>query len=139
MKGTTNKKVEGRQVEITDGVNQTEGNIRQLLECSSPSVGEQQVIAYIAGDLSGSEHQEFVIHVSQCRYCLREVVSWRVAQVLTEIEIETETGSANTAQLSIASTLIQSETGFESRGRQQTRFENHFIAPELSAFSKMQW
>jgi hypothetical protein len=139
MKGTTKKRVEGSLVGITDRVNLTDAHIRPLLECLDPNVGEKQVIAYIAGGLREREHEDFLIHVSQCRYCLREVVAWRAAQVLAEIEMETKARSAKTIQLSIASPVTQLKIGLANRGRQSDRLKLHLILPELSAFSKMHW
>lgn len=52
--------------------------------CLNPAAGQEQVIAYVVGDLSEDERRDFVAHVKECSYCLEEVVLWRMSQVLAE-------------------------------------------------------
>jgi hypothetical protein len=54
--------------------------------CINPIVGQEIMIDYIVGDLTEDAHREFVEHVVECRYCLREIILWRTAQVLAEEE-----------------------------------------------------
>ena len=62
--------------------------------CAQPAIGQEQVIAYIAGDLTEDANREFVAHLTECESCLKEVVLWRRAQVLAEEASEVEPGSA---------------------------------------------
>jgi hypothetical protein len=95
MQATTKEKVEGSQVGITTRVKPTADHIELALECLNPAAGMDQVIAYIAGDLFGHECQDFIAHVAECRYCLKEVVLWRAAQVLAEADREREKGGSS--------------------------------------------
>ena len=78
------EKMEGNKVGITDSENPTEAHIKPTMICMNPTVGQEQVVAYIAGDMTEEAHRNFVAHVAECKYCLREVVLWRTAQVLAE-------------------------------------------------------
>jgi hypothetical protein len=80
--------VEGNGFGIPEGGESTEAHIESITICINPTVGQERVIDYIVGDLTGDAQREFVDHTVECRYCLKEVVSWRTAQVLVEEEEE---------------------------------------------------
>lgn len=63
--------------------------------CLNPVAGQEQVIAYIVGDLSEEARRDFVAHVTECRYCLEEVVLWRISQVLAESDQPLKADSAS--------------------------------------------
>jgi hypothetical protein len=50
--------------------------------CVNPTIGETRVMAYINREMSDAEHQNFVAHVAECKFCLEEIVLWRTAEEL---------------------------------------------------------
>jgi hypothetical protein len=87
MKAVTSKEsVEGNEFGVPEGGEPTAIHINSTAVCINPAIGQERVIDYIAGDLTEDAHREFVDHVVECRYCLREIVLWRTAQVLAEEE-----------------------------------------------------
>lgn len=78
--------VEGNGFGVPEGGESTEPHIESITICVNPVVGQERVIDYIVGDLTEDAHRAFVDHIVECRYCLREVVLWRTAQVLAEEE-----------------------------------------------------
>lgn len=80
------EEVEGNEVGPTAHVNPTEIHITSPSTCANPIIGQEQVITYIADDMTDEERRVFVAHVSKCAYCLKEVVLWRMAQVSAEKE-----------------------------------------------------
>jgi hypothetical protein len=124
MQGTAKKKVEGSEVGITARVNTTQTYIRSIPNCVNPTAGEEQVIAYIAGDMIEQEYQDFIAHVSECRYCLKEVVLWRAAQVLAEADNQGSASSSHRPQKvqpPASSGARQSTVIFEQQGRGTVR------------------
>lgn len=80
------EKVEGNKVGITNSENPTVAHIKPTVICMNPAIGQEQVVAYIVSDMTEETHRKFVAHVGECKYCLREIVLWRTAQVLAEEE-----------------------------------------------------
>ncbi len=117
------KKVEGSEVGITARVNSTQPYIGRTPKCANPIAGEEQVISYIAGDLIGEQCQDFITHVSRCWYCLKEVVLWRAAQVLTEADNPTAPSSHRPHKFSARTSerAGQSRIIFEQRSRGTAR------------------
>jgi len=64
----------------------TEPHISLGSRCANQVVSESRVIPYIADDMTNEERMSFADHVAECSYCLREVVLWRLAQVIVEEE-----------------------------------------------------
>jgi hypothetical protein len=52
--------------------------------CVNPLIGENQLIAYIVDDMTRDECRDFAAHVAECTYCFKQVVLWRLAQVIVE-------------------------------------------------------
>jgi len=86
MQATTKDKVEGSEVGSTRGVNPTPVHIPPTRICKDVIAGQEQIIAYIVGDMTRAQCRAFVAHTSECWYCMREVVLWRAAQVATETQ-----------------------------------------------------
>jgi hypothetical protein len=61
-----------------------EANETEDTSCANPVAGEEKVAAYLAGDLTGLAHQEFIAHLGACEYCLEQIVLWHVAEALAE-------------------------------------------------------
>ena len=85
MQGIVKRKEED-EVESTSNVGSAEVHIKLTEACLDPASGIHRLIAYIVGDLTEDEHLDFADHVSRCNYCLKEIVLWRMAQVVVEGE-----------------------------------------------------
>jgi hypothetical protein len=74
-----------------------EGNETEGTSCENPVAGEEQVAAYIVGDLTEPARRAFIAHVAECMYCLEQIVLWRMAEELAEEKGEDQQ-AARTAQ-----------------------------------------
>jgi hypothetical protein len=116
MLGAAKKKVEGGEVGLTPREKPTADHIEPQLECFDPKVGAEQMFSYINGDLTGQIYQSFIAHVIECHYCLKEVVLWRAAEVLTEAEMEREkSGLSSQTKPRISSSLPRQDIPLEKK------------------------
>lgn len=80
--------VEETEVGAINSAHPAEADIKPILICANPRIGQERVVSYITGYMTEVEHRDFVDHVGECQYCLREMVLWRTAQVLAEEDPE---------------------------------------------------
>jgi hypothetical protein len=49
-----------------------------------PAICQEQVIAYIVGDMAEDAYRNYVAHVRSCGFCLEQIVLWRMAEGLAK-------------------------------------------------------